>query len=158
MQAIGEYDQEIERLFLTHPDTGLFASLPGAGQRLAPRLLAEWGDDRSRYQDAGSIQALAGTSPVAFQSGKVSKVHRRYSCNTVLRNAFQQCAWQSTRSEAWAMEYYQRKRKEKKTHAEAVRALANGWVRILFAIWMTQKQYDAEVFRTAQHAHQGQKT
>jgi transposase len=37
MEAVAAYDQEIERLFLTHPDADLFASLPGAGKRLAPR-------------------------------------------------------------------------------------------------------------------------
>src|SRR5213083_2024057 len=46
-------------VFLTHPDHAIFESLPRAGQRLAPRLLAEIGDDRGRYQDASSLQALA---------------------------------------------------------------------------------------------------
>jgi hypothetical protein len=41
-------DQEIQRLFLQHADQVVFASLPGAGKRLAPRLLAEWGEDRRR--------------------------------------------------------------------------------------------------------------
>jgi len=50
---------------LTHADSDAFSSLPGAGKRLALRLLAEWGDDRARYTDATSVQALAGTSPVA---------------------------------------------------------------------------------------------
>ena len=153
MEAIAAYDQEIERLFLTHPDADLFASLPGAGKRLAPRLLAEWGDDRTRYQDASSVQALAGTSPVAFQSGNFARAHRRYACNKVLRNAFQQFAWQSTRREPWALAYYQRKRQEGKTHTVAVRALANHWVRILFAAWTTRHPYDAAIFLAAQQAH-----
>src|SRR5262249_31870063 len=39
MDQIAAYDAEISRLFLTHADQQLFASLPGAGKRLAPRLL-----------------------------------------------------------------------------------------------------------------------
>ena len=66
MEEIASYDQEIERLFLTHADSRLIRSLPRAGKRLAPRLLAELGDDRSRYQNAASLQALAGTSPVPW--------------------------------------------------------------------------------------------
>lgn len=41
LEQIKEYDREIERLFKLHSDSKLFASLPGAGLRLAPRLLAE---------------------------------------------------------------------------------------------------------------------
>jgi transposase len=52
---IAASDEEIARLFREHPDAALFVSLPGAGKRLpgagmrlAPRLLAGWGDDRDR--------------------------------------------------------------------------------------------------------------
>ena len=153
VEAIAAYDAEVERLFLMHPDASLFARLPGAGTRLAPRLLAEWGDDRGRYQDASSVQALAGTSPVAFQSGNFAKAHRRYACNKVLRNALHQFAWQSTRREPWALAYYQRKRQEGKTHPVAARALANLWVRILFAAWTSRQSYDPAIFLAAQQAH-----
>jgi transposase len=47
MEQIAAYDEEIERLFLTHADSALFASLPRAGKRLAPRLLAEISDARA---------------------------------------------------------------------------------------------------------------
>ena len=73
--------------------------------RLAPRLLAEIGDDRQRYQNAASLQALAGTSPVPYESGNYAKPHRRYACIKPLRNALQQFAWQSTKTESWALEY-----------------------------------------------------
>src|SRR5207302_1945563 len=52
LEQIAQYDKEITTLFLTHEDHEIFASLPRAGQHLAPRLLAEIGDDRSRYHDA----------------------------------------------------------------------------------------------------------
>jgi transposase len=98
MEQIADYDKEISTLFLTHEDHALFESLPRAGQHLAPRLLAEIGDDRVRYQDAGSLQALGGTSPVLYQSGMYSKAHRRLGCIKPLRNALHQFAWQSTPS------------------------------------------------------------
>jgi transposase len=49
---IAEYRQEIRRLFAQHPDAKLFGSLPGAGDKIAPRLLAEIGDDRALFSDA----------------------------------------------------------------------------------------------------------
>lgn len=150
---IATYDKEIRTLFLTHEDHEIFESLPRAGKRLAPRLLAEIGDDRKRYQDASSLQALGGTSPVLFQSGIYSKAHRRLGCIKPLRNALQQFAWQTTQSEPWAREYYQRKRAEGKSHTVAVRALANVWVRIIFAMWIKRTCYEATTFEQAQQQH-----
>ena len=153
MKQIADYDEEIERLFLIHADSELFQSLPRAGVRLAPRLLAELGDDRDRYESASSLQALAGTSPVLFQSGTYQKAHRRLGCIKPWRNALQQFAWQSTLQEAWAREYYQRKRAEGKSHTVAVRALANVWARILYAVWKTKQPYQTTTFEQARQAH-----
>ena len=153
VEQIKQYDAEITQLFLIHPDSTLFASLPRAGKRIAPRLLAGWGDDRERYASAASVQALAGTSPVAYASGNYAKAHRRYACVKSLRNVLYQFAWQSTFQEPWAATYYRTKRAEGKTHSMAVRALANGWVRIIHAMWRKGEHYTAATFVTAQHAH-----
>ena len=153
LEQIAAYEKEIAELFLTHADSQLFASLPGAGKRLAPRLLAEWGDDRKRYADPSRIQALAGTSPVPFESGNYAKVHQRFACIKPFRNAFYQFAWQSTRLERWARDDYERKRKEGKSHSMAVRALANIWVRIVFAMWHKDEAYQREIFEAAQEHH-----
>src|SRR5207302_8615184 len=150
---IATYDKEIHTLFLTHEDHAIFESLPRAGQHLAPRLLAEVGDDRTRYVDAASLQALAGTSPVLFQSGMYSEAHRRLGCIKPLRNALHQFAWQTTQSEPWAMQYYQRKRAEGKSHTVALRALANVWARILYVVWKTKARYQTTTFEQAQQAH-----
>jgi transposase len=154
MAQIAAYDAEIERLFLSHADSALFASLPRAGKRLAPRLLAEIGEDRTRYSDAAGLQALAGTAPVLFQSGNYAKAHRRTACLKPLRNAMQHFAWQSTLQEAWALTYYQRKRAEGKSHAVAVRALANSWLRIIYALWRDGRPYQTEIFTAAQQQQQ----
>jgi transposase len=153
IEDIAHYDEQIGTLFLTHADQILWSSLPGAGKRLAPRLLAEWGDDRHRYADANAVQTLAGTAPVPFQSGNYAKAHKRFACLKPLRNALQQFAWQSTLQEGWALRYYQRKRREGKTHSVAVRALANVWVRIIFAMWQSNTCYQTTVFEQAQQQH-----
>jgi transposase len=153
IQEIASYDKAISPLFLTHKDHELWSSLPRAGKRLAPRLLAEWGDDRARYADATSVQSLAGTAPVPFQSGNYAKAHKRFACLKPLRNALYQFAWQSTRQEAWALDYYRRKRAEGKSHSMAVRALANTWVRIIYRMWQNKTCYLAATFEVAKLAH-----
>ena len=102
IEQIAQYEKEIARLFLSHEDNEVFSSLPRAGKRLAPRLMAEIGEDRTRYADAASLQALAGTAPVAFQSGNYAKAHKRYACSKPLRNALYQFAWQSALEERMA--------------------------------------------------------
>jgi transposase len=153
VEQLCEYDKEIEQLFLSHEDNEVFLSLPRAGKRLAPRLLAGIGDDPSRYESAASLQALGGTSPVLFQSGNYSKPHRRQGCIKPLRNALHQFAWQSTLSEPWAAAYYERKRAEGKSHSVAVRALSNVWVRIIFAMLSTHTPYVSAIFETARTLH-----
>jgi transposase len=153
MEEIAASDKEIERLFLTHADSQLFSHLPRAGKRLAPRLLAEIGADRHRYQNTASLQALAGTSPVPYESGNSAKPHRRSACIKPLRNVLQQFAWQSTQTEPWAMDYSERKRREGKSHSVAVRALANVWVRVLFAMWLKGEPYQPAVFEQAKREH-----
>jgi len=153
VKQIAQYEKEIADLFLSHEDNEVFRSLPRAGKRLAPRLLAEIGEDRTRYADAASLQALAGTAPVAFQSGNYAKAHKRYACLKPLRNALYQFAWQSTLEEPWALDYYRRKRAEGKSHTMAVRALANVWVRIIYAMWLNRTCYERATFETAQHHH-----
>lgn len=152
-KQIDSYDKEITALFRSHPDGVIFASLPGAGKRLAPRLLAGWGDDRSRFASAQEVGALAGTSPTPYQTGKFSRPRFRRSCMKDFRYALQLFAWESTQSESWAREYYDNQRRRGKTHHQAVRALANVWVRIIFAMWKNHQPYDREVFLAAQMAH-----
>jgi transposase len=153
IEQIASYDEEIERLFLSHEDSAVFSSLPGAGKRLAPRLLAEIGDDPNRYESAASLQALGGTSPVLFQSGTYSKPHRRQGCIKPLRNALHSFAWQSTQQEPWARAYYERKRVEGKSHSVAVRALSNIWARIIFAMLQSHTPYVSATFEQAKRLH-----
>ncbi len=153
LEQIASYDEEMAQLFLRHEDNEVFSSLPVALIRLAPRRLPEWGDDRARYADATSVAALAGTSPVPFASGTSAGVHQRVACIKPLRNALHQFAWQSTQQEPWAKDYYDRKRKEGKSHSMAVRALDNIWVCIICAIWHKREPYRQATFLAAQRQH-----
>jgi transposase len=89
-KQLGLYRQRIEELFAHHPDHELFGSLPGAGPKIAPRLLSEIGDDRQRFDEVQALQCLAGTAPVTKRSGKKRRywhVHERSACNKYLRHA-----------------------------------------------------------------------
>jgi transposase len=119
-----EYRKQIEKLFAQHPDHNLFGSLPGAGPKLAPRLLAEMGDDRDRFESAQALQGYAGTAPVSYQSGPVHRVQVRWHCNKILRHSVYLWANLTRHDCPWAETYYQSLRKRGKTHACALRCLS----------------------------------
>ncbi|TWH17957.1 transposase IS116/IS110/IS902 family protein [Rhodococcus rhodochrous J45] len=64
--------------FRQHPDYGIVTSFPGLGELTGARVLAEIGDDRTRFADARSLRAYAGSAPVTRASGRSHIVtHRR---------------------------------------------------------------------------------
>jgi transposase len=143
-QAIAEHDQKIADLAESHPDYGIFSSLPGAGPVMAPRLIAAFGTQRDRYPTASAIQCYAGIAPVTESSGKQKWVHWRWACPKFLRQTFHEWAWLSTRKSKWARTFYDQQRQRNKSHHAAVRALSFKWLRILFRCWKDRVPYEEE--------------
>lgn len=56
--------------FEAHPDADVITSFPGLGSLTGARVLAEIGDDRSRFADARALKSYAGAAPVTRASGK----------------------------------------------------------------------------------------
>ena len=141
-REIGDYRRAIEALFAQHPDGDLFDSLPGTGAKIGPRLLAEMGDDRGRFDQAESLQCYGGTAPVTLQSGRRRWVKLRKGCNKSLRHAVHLWANGSRRKCAWAEAYYQHKKAQGMSHACALRCLGQRWLKILWKMWQTRTAYD----------------
>ena len=147
--SIAEYDRQIEALFATHPDAAIFASFPGAGPCLAPRLVAAFGTNRERFPEADGMERLSGVAPVTRCSGQFHSVHRRYACAKFLLQTFHEMARCSIQFCDWAQCYYQAQRAKGKGHHAAVRALAFKWVRILWRCWRDRVPYNDETYTTA---------
>jgi transposase len=144
---IAAFDKRIAELVNSHPDGALFASLPGAGEVLVPRLIVAFGTRRDRYQNAEEMQRYSGIAPVKEASGKSEWVHFRFACPKFLRQTFHEFAGHSIVKSEWAKAYYEHLRKdEKKDHHAAVRSLAFKWIRIIFRCWKDGKPYDEEIY------------
>jgi len=89
---IASFDQRIAQLVESHPDGALFASLPGAGAALVPRLLLAFGTRRDRYQSAYEMQCYSGIAPVNEASGNSEWIHFRFVCPKFLRQTFHEFA------------------------------------------------------------------
>lgn len=145
-ESIERYDQQIASLFNQHDDSTLFGSFPGAGPALAPRLLAAFGSDRSRFECAAEIQQLSGIAPVTEKSGKGIWIHWRLACCKFLRQTFQEFAGRSILQSDWARAYYDQQRGRGNSHHAALRALAYKWIRILFRCWQLRTPYDEAAY------------
>lgn len=152
-QQLELYRQRIEALFARHPDHDLFGSLPGIGPKLGPRLLAELGSDLGRFDSAQALQCYAGTAPVTIQSGQITKRLMRRACHLGLRTAVHFWANASRYSCVWAQAYYAAHRAKGKSHACALRCLGQRWLKILWKMWQTKTNYDADLHARNQQKH-----
>ena len=149
LAGIAELDEKIAEASTAHPDFFIFASLPGAGEVMAPRLLAAFGSQRDRYGSANEVQIYSGIAPIIEKSGKTKWVHFRRACPKFLRQSFQEWAGHSMTKSACAKAYYQQQRKQGQDHHAAVRALAFKWIRILFRCWKDRVTYDERKYLAA---------
>jgi transposase len=146
---IARDDKEIAAVFKEHPDAALFRELPGAGSVLAPRLLAGFGADRTRYQSAAEFQRYSGVAPVKEKSGGRIWIHWRWNAPRFLRQSLIEWAGQSILYCQWARAYYQQQKARGKRHWMILRALAFKWVRILWKCWTSRQPYDEARYLSA---------
>ncbi len=143
------FEQQIESLFESLPDATLFRALPGAGPHLAPRLLAAFGEDRTRFDCAQAFLSYIGIAPVKEESGKKRWVHWRWSCPIFLRQTFVEWVTHARSRSLWSQAFYQQQRLAGKSHQKAIRALAYKWGRILWRCWQDRTPYDEEKYLAA---------
>jgi len=146
--SLRRYDARQAELFAAHEDAPLFQSFPGAGPVFAPRLLAAFGSDRTRYDSALSIQQYSGIAPVTERSGKRCWGHWRWGCPKFLRQSFHEYANESIRHSLWARAFYESQRQAGKAHGAAIRALAFKWQRIMWRCWQDRTPYNEVYYLT----------
>jgi len=145
--VIKQYEKQIKELLYQHPDHHIFLSYPGVAEILAARLLALFGDNRSRFTDASELQAITGTYPVTEKIGKNSVIiYFRRACDKFYRDLMHQLAFSSLTKTKWTMAYYRQHRARQMNHAHVLRCLANIHLKILFAMWKNKTEYDENIF------------
>src|ERR1700733_12075665 len=118
-----DLEQAAIESFNQHPDAGIITSFPGLGPLAGARVLAEIGDDRSRFQDARGLKAYAGAAPITRASGKHKSVSRRNVKNNRLASAGYVWAFSALTASPGARAHYDRRRDAGDRHAAAQRNL-----------------------------------
>jgi transposase len=133
---------QVEAHFGQHPDAKIITSQPGLGPVLGARVLAEFGNDPTRYTDAKSRKNYAGTSPITRASGKKKTVMARYVHNDRLIDALMTQAFSALNASPGARAYYDQLKARGTGHHAALRQLANRLVGILHGCLKTRTCYD----------------
>lgn len=137
--------------FEQHPDASVITSFPGLGSLTGARVLAEIGDDRSRFANASSLKAYAGSAPVTRASGKSCVVTSRRVKNQRLAAVGYVWAFVSLTKSPGARAHYDRRRQAGDRHVAAQRNLFNRYLGMLFHCLQLQEPYnEAKAFPNQQ--------
>jgi len=150
---IAERNKQITDQLNELPEANWIRSLPGAGDVLAPSLLACLGRDPQRFASAADARAFMGTAPVTKASGNYRSVHFRRGCWKFARRTLQLFADKSRHQCAWAQAFYEKQRNSGHNHHAALRALAHKWLKIILAMRRTGTRYNEQTFINSQRRY-----
>jgi transposase len=139
---IAQIEQELDTVLSTHPKADLLKTLPRVAKISLAQLIAEIGPLLDRCDNPEQVAAMCGAAPVTRASGKTHTVGFRYAANKPARVAITGFADNSRHSSAWAGDAYRRARARGARHPHAIRIVARGWIRVIWACWHTNTSYD----------------
>ncbi|MET7914304.1 IS110 family transposase [Streptomyces avermitilis] len=140
--ATDDLAEAVEESFRQHPDAEIILSFPGLGPQTGARVLAEIGDDRSRFTDARGLKSYAGSAPITRASGKKHHVGRRMIKNNRLHNTGYLWAFAALTASPGANAHYRHRRAVGDWHAQAQRHLFNRMLGQLFHCLKTGELFD----------------
>lgn len=129
--------EEIIELAKTLPNYDSIANIPGIGENLAARILAEIGDI-SRFNNVSQLVAFSGVDPQIYQSGQVSGLHLRISKkgNKKLRCLLYlavTCMIKTSRDTS-IVDFYKKKKADGLASKSALVASMNKLIRIIYSL------------------------
>jgi transposase len=139
--------------FDKHPDAEIITSLPGLGSLTGARVLAEIGDDRSRFTTARALKAYAGSAPVTRASGKSLTVTHRRVKNQRLAAAGYVWAFSALTASPGARAHYDKRKATGDRHTAAQRNLFNRLLGCLHHCLQTRQHYDEQIAFPTTHTN-----
>jgi transposase len=140
---VDELGQASAELFQTHPDHRIITSFPGLADSTGARVLAEIGDDRTRFADARALKAYAGSASVTRASDRSICITHRQIKNNRLANVGWMWAFSAASTHDLARRHYRQRRDHGDRHSAATRHLFNKLLGQLYQCLQTQQVFDA---------------
>jgi transposase len=140
--ALHDLTDATSEAFGRHPDHDIITSFPGLAEVSGARILAEIGDDRTRFTDARALKAYAGSAPITRASGRSRTVVHRRVKNQRLAATGYVWAFATLITSPGCRAHYDRRRTAGDRHASAQRNLFNRLVGILHHCLTNRTPYD----------------
>jgi transposase len=132
---IAGVDAQIMDIFRKHENADVLLSMPGFGPVLAATFLANIGGNLEGFDSVDRLASVAGLAPVPRDSGRISgNLHRPRRFNRRLLRTCYLAALSSLKNSPASRTYYDRKRREGKSHKQALIALARRRINVLWAM------------------------
>ncbi len=134
-EEIAETDALIEGRFRDHPHAEAILSMPGLGPVLGAEFIAHTGRDMSIFGSPDRLAVSPAWHPVPKDSGRISGNMRRprHYCRRLMQ-VFYISAQVAARCCPTSKAFHDRKRAEKKSHKQAVIAIARRRLNVLWAL------------------------
>ena len=127
---------DFDRVLDAQPLSEVLTSMPGIGDRIAARFLAETDGD------LGAFPAAAHLAPVTSRSGtSIRREHVNRGGNKRLKNDLFKAGFASLRADPEYRAYYDRKRAEGKKHNAALICLARRKTDVLYAMVRAHRHF-----------------
>jgi transposase len=139
---VARLEESMTAAFCQHPDAEIITSFPGLGTVLGARILAEIGDDRTRFTSARGLKAFAGTAPITRASGMKTIVTRRVVRNKRLCQATYLWALPMIAHSPAAHAHFTARRQHGDSYSAAARNLTNRAIGMLHHCLQTRQHYD----------------
>jgi len=140
--SVDQLTAAVIEAFTQHPDYEIITSFPGLADISGAIVLAEIGDDRTRFVDDCALQAFAGSAPVTRASGKSRTVTRRRTKNNRLAAIGYSWAFTAAARPSPTREHYLHRRQHGDGHPAALRHLFNRMLGQLHHCLHTSQRYD----------------
>jgi len=136
-----EVEKQIKEIGAGDEEVQILRTFPGIDYLSASTLLSEIGNIE-RFENEGCLSSYCGVSPVMWQSGtSKSKTKRRKRFSRRLKGILYFISLSQIRVNPESYNYYWRKRKEGKTHWQAMNALSRQLIKIIYLMLKNKETY-----------------
>jgi transposase len=145
-----ELDAQLTDRFRQHEAAEILLSVPGFGPVLAATFLANIGGNLNGFDTVDRLAAVAGLAPVPYDSGRISgNLHRPRRFNRRLLRTCYLAALSSLKNSPASRAFYDRKRREGKSHKQALIALARRRLNVIWALLRDRAHYQEPALAAA---------
>jgi len=139
-EEIEMLDKKLDEIGKKSPEVKRLQTIPGAGTKLASRLVGEIGDI-NRFKKESQLAVYCGVACIDDESGKKKKSKAVFKANKICKATMIGIAGCTIRYVQESKNYYAKKRAEGKEHNHALRCLARQLIKVIFKMLTEDRDY-----------------